>query len=50
MDGFGEKFIGVVFGGVLEIYGEYCLLWIKFIFNVNVVEYIFNVKVSGRIF
>lgn len=50
VDGFGEKFIGVASGGVLEIHGEYRLPWTKLTSNVNAVEYISNVKVSGRIF
>nr|XP_034311769.1 cell surface hyaluronidase [Crassostrea gigas] len=44
VDGFGEKFIGVASGGVLEIHGEYRLPWTKLTSNVNAVEYISNVK------
>ncbi|XP_056019715.1 cell surface hyaluronidase-like [Ostrea edulis] len=42
--GFGEKFIGVASGGVLEVHGEYRLPWTKLTSNVNKVDYISNVK------
>jgi hypothetical protein len=44
--GFGEKFIGVASGGVLEVHGEYRLPWTKLTSTVNKVEYISNVRVS----
>lgn len=47
--GFGEKFLGVEVGGVLNLYGEEKLLWIKIIqyvlkFDFFVVE-LYNYKV-----
>uniref|UniRef100_K1QC76 Transmembrane protein 2 n=1 Tax=Magallana gigas TaxID=29159 RepID=K1QC76_MAGGI len=44
VDGFGEKFIGVASGGVLEIHGEYRLPWTKLSSNVKAVDFISNVK------
>nr|XP_034311770.1 cell migration-inducing and hyaluronan-binding protein-like [Crassostrea gigas] len=44
VDGFGEKFIGVASGGVLEIHGEYRLPWTKLASNVKAVDFISNVK------
>ncbi|XP_061192631.1 cell surface hyaluronidase-like [Saccostrea echinata] len=42
--GFGEKFIGVENGGVLEIHGEYRLPWTKITNTVDKVQYISNVR------
>ncbi|XP_078319448.1 cell surface hyaluronidase-like [Crassostrea virginica] len=44
VDEFGEKFIGVASGGVLEVHGEYRLPWTKLTSNVRATEYISNVK------